>query len=182
MKAHEYRDLIAAYVHTNFALKGLTVYTEVSFGKTIIGKNRKVDILVVRSSDQRALAIECKWQGVGGTTDEKIWYALKDLREMWVPGCLAYAGDGWAPGVQHTLEGSRGAVYCLPQEPSLEPTKDTLELDHVLAAVFGFWDFVVSEDRLFVKPPQLQLAGLRKAQPKATSSNKIASGGNASED
>jgi hypothetical protein len=165
MQPHEYRDLIASYIDTNFALVDLIVYTEVSLGKTIIGKNRKLDILVLRKTDQRALGIECKYQEVSGTTDEKIPYALQDLGAMWLPGCLVYAGEGWSQGVLHTLEGSRLAVYCLPQEPDFARTKDTLELDHVLAAVFGLWDFVVSETRLFTKFRQLSLPmkGIRKA-------------------
>ena len=79
MQAHDYRDLIAGYVETNFGEKGLIVYTEVSLGKTIIGKNRKLDILVLRKTDQRSLALECKYQRVSGTADEKIPYALQDL-------------------------------------------------------------------------------------------------------
>lgn len=176
MKAHDYRDLIAAYVHTNFASEGLVVYTEVSLGKTIIGKNRRVDVFVVRHADHRALAIECKWQGVGGTTDEKIWYALQDLREMWVPGCLTYAGEGWAPGVQHTLQASRGSVYCLPEDPGLARTKNTLELDHVIGSVFGLWDLVLPDNKLFAKPSQLPLPGIQKARPRAAASKKAASG------
>ncbi len=103
MKPHEYRDLIAAYIEVNFASRGLVVYTEVPLGKTIIGKNRQLDLLVLRESDERALGIECKYQDSQGTTDEKIPYALQDLEAMWIPGCLVYAGRGWSRGVLHTL-------------------------------------------------------------------------------
>ena len=91
------------------------MYTEVSLGKTIIGKNRKLDVLALRRSYQRALALETKYQEVAGTTDEKIPYALQDLEALWIPGCLVYAGPGWSKGVLHTLEGSRRAVHCLPR-------------------------------------------------------------------
>lgn len=157
MKPHDYRDLIAAYINENFADRGLTVYTEVSLGKTIIGKNRKLDLFVLRRADQKALALECKYQDALGTTDEKIPYALLDLEAMWIPGCLVYAGNGWSKGVLHTLEGSRLAVYCRPERPSLERTRATRELDHVLAAVFGVWDFVIPEERMFERGPQLWL-------------------------
>ena len=40
-------------------------------------------------------------------------------------------------GVLHTLEGSRYAVACEPGE-DLDRTRKTLELDHVIGAVFGF--------------------------------------------
>jgi hypothetical protein len=168
VKPHEYRDLIAAYVDANYGPRGITVYTEVSLGKTIIGKNRKLDVFVLRREDQRALAVETKYQEVAGTTDEKIPYALQDLEALWIPGCLVYAGPGWSKGVLHTLEGSRRAVHCLPERQGLERTNATRELDHVLAAVFGFWDLVIPEERLFSQSRQLSLltkGGLRKTLP-----------------
>jgi hypothetical protein len=57
-------------------------------------------------------------------------------------------------------------VHCLPVPPDLARTNSTRELDHVLAAVFGFWDQVIPEGRLFSKTPQLslQLKGPKKAE------------------
>lgn len=166
MPGHDYRDLIASYVQANFAVQGLVVYTEVSLGKTIIGKNRKLDILILRRSDQRSLALECKYQKTSGTADEKIPYALQDLASMWIPGCLVYAGQGWSQGVLHTLEGSRLAVFCEPREPELARSPLTIELDHVLAAVFGLWDFVIPDSRKFDRPQlSLPLKGVKKAEP-----------------
>ncbi len=149
MTGAEYRDRIASYILTSFGARGLVVYTEVSLGKTIIGKDRKIDVFVVRASDQRAIAIECKYQDSQGTTDEKIPYALDDLAALWIPGCLVYAGEGWSRGVLHTLEASRLAAYCLPDASSLARGASTRELDHVLAATFGLWDLVIPESRRF---------------------------------
>lgn len=165
VKPHDYRDLIAAYIDANFASHGLAVYTEVPFGKTIIGKNRQLDILVLRPADQRALGLEAKYQEVQGTTDEKIPYALQDLEALWIPGCLVYAGNGWSKGVLHTLQGSHRAAHCLPLVPDLSRTSATRELDHVLAAVFGLWDQVLPGGRIYRRPGQLPLAlkGPRKA-------------------
>ena len=169
MTGHEYRDLIAGYIHRVYGAFGLAVYTEISLGKTIIGKDRKIDVFIVRSNDQHALAIECKFQEGQGTTDEKIPYALLDLEALWVPGCLVYAGDGWSAGVLHTLEGHRLASYCLPERGTLGRTLETRELDHVLGAVFGLWDHVIPESRMFSKHPQLSLAlkGPKKAVTRA---------------
>jgi hypothetical protein len=138
-----YRDLIAGYIHHNFAGHGLVVYREVALGKTVIGKDRQIDVFVIRSEDRKALAIECKYQDVQGSVDEKIPYALQDLEALWVPGCLVYAGKGWSRGVVHSLEASRLAVHCLPDRSTLSRTRATRELDHVLAATFGFWELVL---------------------------------------
>ena len=167
VKPHDYRDLIAAYIEARFGARGIVVYTEVALGKTIIGKNRKLDIFALRHSDQRALGLECKYQDSLGTTDEKIPYALLDLEALWIPGCLVYAGKAWSKGVLHTLEGSRLAVHCLPERPDLARTTATRELDHIVAAVFGLWDHVISEERRFGREAQLQLPikGPKKAAP-----------------
>lgn len=175
MESDEYRDLVAEYIAVNLGPRGLTVYTEVPVGKTIIGKNRRVDVFVLDEENQRSLAIECKYQRTKGTTDEKIPYALQDLAAMWIPGCLCYAGDGWSKGVLHTLEGSRAAVYCLPDANRLEPTSHTRELDHVIAAVFGLWDLVLPRHKRFVHRGS-ELPGPKKAEPKTSKRTKRSSG------
>jgi hypothetical protein len=149
MTGKEYRDLIAAYLHATFGEHGLVVYTEVTLGKTIIGKDRRVDVFVVSQRDRRAIAIECKYQDSKGTVDEKIPYALQDLEALRVPGCLVYAGDGWSAGVLHTLAASRLAAYCLPEPVLLARTDRTVELDHAIASTFGLWDLVLPSGRRF---------------------------------
>jgi hypothetical protein len=143
MTGNGYRDLIASYIHHNYASQGLVVYVEISLGKTVIGKDRCIDVFVVRPSDRKAIAIECKYQDSLGTVDEKIPYALQDLEALWVPGCLVYAGKGWSKGVLHSLEASRLACSCMPDAATLGRSKQTRELDHILAATFGFWDLVL---------------------------------------
>lgn len=148
MTGHAYRDLIASYLLHNFGDTGLVVYTEVSLGKTIIGKDRKIDVFAVHQ-DREALAIECKYQDRQGTVDEKIPYALGDLEAMRVPGCLAYAGEGWSRGILHTLEASALAACCLPDPHTLARGPLTRELDHIVAATFGLWDRIIPERRRF---------------------------------
>ena len=105
LSGKEYADLVASYILKNFGGRGLTVYREVSMGKTIIGKNRHVDILVLREATATVLAIECKYQDTFGTVDEKIPYAIQDMQAMGLPVCLAYAGSGFSDGILHMLAG-----------------------------------------------------------------------------
>ena len=72
----------------------MKAYREVRVGKTIIAKNRCIDILCVGDDGQKAFAIECKFQDSQGTVDEKIPYALDDLQALPMAGCIAYAGTG----------------------------------------------------------------------------------------
>ena len=47
MTGAEYANLVAAYVSNRFAPRTLKVYREIRIGKTIIGKNRCIDIFCV---------------------------------------------------------------------------------------------------------------------------------------
>jgi hypothetical protein len=151
MSGNQYRDLIASYVLHNYAPHGIVVYREVNLGKTIIGKDRQIDVFVVRPSDQKALAIECKYQDALGSVDEKIPYALDDLRALWIPGCLVYAGRGWSKGVLHLLECSRLGAHCEPERPTLARTRATRELDYLLAATFGLWEQILPPSKRMKK-------------------------------
>jgi hypothetical protein len=145
----EYANLIASYITRNFAARGLEIYREVFLGKTIIGKNRRIDIQALERSSSRALAIECKFQDKLGTVDEKIPYAIEDLRAMNMPVCLVYAGEGFSEGVLHMLAACPIAASCLP-EPGLARSKDTRELDVAIAMAFHWWDLVVEDKQPFV--------------------------------
>ena len=57
-------------------------------------------LLRVRA-DNKAFAIECKFQDSEGTVDEKIPYALDDLQALPMAGCIAYAGTGFSEGVRY---------------------------------------------------------------------------------
>lgn len=151
LSGKEYADLLASYILKNFGPRGLTVYREVPMGKTIIGKNRHVDILVIHEQSAAVMAIECKYQDTFGTVDEKIPYAIQDMQAMGVPVCLAYAGSGFSAGILHMLAACPIAAQCFPA-PALEPGRETRELDIALAMAFRFWDLVVANKRPFALP------------------------------
>jgi hypothetical protein len=147
MTGTEYANLVAAYVSRRFALRGLKVYREIRIGKTIIGKSRCIDIFCVSEPTQKAFAIECKFQDSQGTVDEKIPYALDDLRALPMAGGIAYAGKGFSDGVLHMLAASRHAAYCLPAADQIETSAETKELDHLLAVHFEWWDVLIEKKR-----------------------------------
>ena len=147
MTGAEYANLIASYVARRFGSRGLTVYREIRVGKSIIGKNRCIDVFCVRDADSTAFAIECKFQDSPGTVDEKIPYALDDLDALPMAGCIAYAGKGFSEGVLHMLQAAPRAAYCLPVRDQHDSSADTRELDHLLAAHFGWWDVLIENKR-----------------------------------
>ena len=141
MTGAAYANLVASYVSKRFGSRGLKVYREIPVGKSIIGKNRCIDLLCVRDAD--AFAVECKYQESPGTVDEKIPYALDDLDALPMPGCIAYAGRGFSDGVLHMLNAAPRAAYCLPFDGQTDSSLDTRELDHLIAAHFGWWDVII---------------------------------------
>ena len=147
MTGGDYANLIGHYLARRFGSRGLKVYREIRVGKSIIGKNRCIDVFCVRESDSRAFAIECKFQDSPGTVDEKIPYALDDLDALPMAGCIAYAGRGFSDGVLHMLNASPRAAYCLPFDGQQDSSSDTRELDHLIAAHFGWWDVIVGSKR-----------------------------------
>ena len=147
MTGGEYANIVASYVSRRFGSRTLKVYREVKVGKTIIGKNRCIDIFCIGEDSQKAFAIECKFQDSQGTVDEKIPYALDDLRALPMAGCIAYAGQGFSDGVRHMLAASRHAAYCLPTVGQTDSSPTTIELDHVLAVHFGWWDVLVEKKK-----------------------------------
>jgi hypothetical protein len=140
----DYANLVAVYLARRFGSRGLRVYREVRVGKSIIGKNRCVDVFCVSEPDNNAFAIECKFQDSPGTVDEKIPYALDDLEALPMAGCIAYAGKGFSEGVLHMLGSAPRAAYCLPADGQTDSSADTRELDHMLATHFGWWDVLTA--------------------------------------
>ena len=152
MTGHEYRKRVASYIVSAYWDRGIQVFEEVNVGTSIIGKQRRVDLFVLQPTERKAFAIECKYQDVSGTADEKIPYTLQDLAALRMPAAVAYAGAGFSEGVLHLLQASELAAYCLPDD-SLKPLGrkvgesidcGTWQLDHILAMTFGWWDIFVA--------------------------------------
>lgn len=153
MTGTEYRKLIARYLVSVYGPRGIAVYEEVGLGTSIIGKQRRLDLLVLEPGTGKALGVECKFQDSPGTVDEKIPYALNDLKTQRLPGVIAYAGGGFSEGVLHLLQSSEFAAYCFPDTENLVPihrrqgdglNSGTWQLDHMLALTFGWWDLIVA--------------------------------------
>lgn len=165
MTGNEYKRAVGRYIVTAFGPHGLKVYDEVYLGTSIIGKQRRVDLLVL-SPDGKALAVECKYQDSSGTADEKIPYALSDMAAQRIPGVIVYAGTGFSEGVLHLLQGSELAAYCLPIAGQLLPmarrggvvNSGTWQLDHVIAQTFSLWDIILLDKQPLEVDDQLSLA------------------------
>jgi len=88
---------------------GLKVSLEVPFGHTIFGRARRIDVLV-EDRERRRLAIECKYQGVQGTAEEKIVATLEDYRSLPIDGIVVFHGEGFSSGMRGYLMSTGRAV------------------------------------------------------------------------
>ena len=112
-------------------------------GKSIIGKNRRVDILVLDAASNKAVSFECKYQNVSGTADEKVPYTLQDAAAMQMDSYVVYGGGGFSQGITHMLEASEYACCAMPNngdKDNFSRTATTKELDQLLAMRFSWWD------------------------------------------
>tara|TARA_R110001583_G_scaffold10423_7_gene48255 strand:- start:2630 stop:3094 length:465 start_codon:yes stop_codon:yes gene_type:complete len=135
-----YQQSVEGYLSRRFSARA-TINSEVTVGRSLHGKKRKVDILMVSTDKEKALAIECKFQDVAGTAEEKLHFAIKDLEAMPMPAVLSYAGRGFSHGVRAMLEASQTAAYCAPWVPV------TWELDHLIGMHFGWFDLLLDRTR-----------------------------------
>ena len=143
MTGNEYKLKVARYIVAAYGARGVDLFDEVTIGTSLLGKPRRIDLLILERESKKALALECKYQDSAGTADEKIPYALADMEHLEMPVCLVYAGKGWSGGILHMLRASPLAAYCEPDEETLAPSEQTRELDAALARTFKWWDLVV---------------------------------------
>lgn len=66
MTGGEYANLIASYVSKRFGPRTLRVYREIKVGKTIIGKNRCIDIFCVTEDTQKGICDRVQIPGQPG--------------------------------------------------------------------------------------------------------------------
>ena len=152
LNGHAYKRLVARYVVAEYGPRGVEVYDEVNAGTSMIGKQRRLDLLLLHRDSGRALALECKYQDTNGTADEKIPYALQDLATLRMPAAIVYAGTGFSMGVLHLLQSSEMAAYCLPGDKLQrvarkkgEIDSGTWQLDHIVGMAFSFWDILIQD-------------------------------------
>lgn len=78
---------------------------QVYCGKTIYDTDRKVDFLVFNQAlFPDGLIIECKWQQVSGSVDEKFPFLLFNIIKTAVPAVILIDGDGYRPAALKFLK------------------------------------------------------------------------------
>jgi hypothetical protein len=94
---------------------------QVSVGKRIWGAERKIDVVLRDPDSRKSLGIECKFQGTGGTAEEKIPTTIEDINAWPIPGIVVIHGEGFSSNM-------RSYLYSTGKAVDLEDLKTWLEL------------------------------------------------------
>jgi hypothetical protein len=102
-------ELAKAVVQTGRDL-GLEAMEQVRVARRIWGAERYIDVVLTHPQTRKTLGLECKFQGVRGTAEEKIPATIKDIEAWPIPGLVVFAGEGFTENMQSFLVSTGKAV------------------------------------------------------------------------
>jgi hypothetical protein len=89
---------------------GLETRSQVKVGRRLWGAERRIDVVLTDPVSRKRLGVECKFQGVAGTAEEKIPTTIQDIGAWPIPGIVVFAGEGFSPFMRSFLISSGKAV------------------------------------------------------------------------
>ena len=91
-------DLVKSVATLGHSL-GLQVRTQVRLARRIWGAVRRIDVVLTHTETRRALGVECKFQAVLGTAEEKGPATIQDIGAWPIRGRVVFAGDADGYGI-----------------------------------------------------------------------------------
>ncbi len=95
---------------------GLEARRQVKVGRRLWGAERRIDVVVTEPVSRRRLGLECKFQAVAGSAEEKIPTTIQDIQAWPIPGIVVFSGDGFSPYMRSFLIASGRAVELVDLE------------------------------------------------------------------
>ena len=89
---------------------GLEARRQVKVGRRLWGAERRIDVVVTEPASRRRLGLECKFQSVPGTAEEKIPTTIQDIAAWPIPGIVVFSGEGFSPYMRSFLISSGKSV------------------------------------------------------------------------
>jgi len=89
---------------------GLEARRQVKVGRRLWGAERRIDLVLTEPASRKRLGVECKFQGVAGTAEEKIPTTVQDIAAWPIPGIVVFTGSGFSPYMKSFLIASGRAV------------------------------------------------------------------------
>jgi hypothetical protein len=73
---------------------------QVRVARRIWGAIRHIDVVLTHAQTRKTLGIECKFQSVTGTAEEKIPAVVNDIAAWPIPGLIVFAGAGFTANMK----------------------------------------------------------------------------------
>ena len=89
---------------------GLEASEQVRVARRIWGAKRHIDVVLTHPETRKTLGVECKFQGVTGTAEEKIPSTIQDIAAWPIPGIVVFAGIGFSENMTAFLLSTGKAV------------------------------------------------------------------------
>ena len=89
---------------------GLEAMEQVRVARRIWGAERYIDVVLICPQTRKTLGLECKYQAVRGTAEEKIPATIKDIEAWPIPGLVVFAGEGFTENMRSFLISTGKAV------------------------------------------------------------------------
>lgn len=102
-------ELVGAVAELGRSL-GLEVKEQVRVARRIWGAVRRIDVVLTDTQTRKTLGVECKYQAVGGTAEEKIPATVQDISAWPIPGIVVFSGEGFTANMKSFLISTGKAV------------------------------------------------------------------------
>lgn len=89
---------------------GLDAREQVKVGKRIWGADRHIDVVLTETKSRKSLGVECKFQGGGGSAEEKIPTTVQDIEAWPIKGIVVLSGEGFSSHMRSFLYSTGRAV------------------------------------------------------------------------
>ena len=111
-------ELVNAVVALAMEL-GLESREQVRVARRIWGAVRHIDVVLTHPQTRKTLGLECKYQAVLGTVEEKIPAVINDIAAWPIPGLVVFAGNGFTENMKSFLISTGKAVEFSDLRPWL---------------------------------------------------------------
>ena len=97
----------------------LEVREQFKVARRIWGAERRIDVILKNPKTAKTLGVECKYQGGGGSAEEKVPATIQDIAAWPIDGLVVFSGDGFTTNMKSFLISTGKAVELEDLEPWL---------------------------------------------------------------
>jgi hypothetical protein len=98
---------------------GLETREQYKVARRIWGSVRNIDVVLRKPDTGKTLGVECKFQEVGGTVEEKVPTTIQDIEAWPIDGIVVFSGEGFTENMKSYLISTGKAVELRDLEPWL---------------------------------------------------------------